>query len=318
LRSLELTLTCAMRWLGTSLMTATLLLFPNPALHSAATSDSAGSALVLPLQSARLSSLDLEIGGELSGVPPGTTRYISRAALLTLPQATYRVSNDPNFTGSTQVSGVLLEDLFRSLGAAAYSDLIVAICRDQYNGSYPRDYIAAHHPLLVLAINGKPPAEWPRNAEVPGGDMGPYMISHPTFSPRFKVLAHSDEPQIPWGVVRLEFRNEKTVFGAIAPRGSHAAEPTVQNGYRIAQQNCFRCHNMGREGGHKASRPWPVLSAMASAAPDYFAAYVRNPRASNRDAQMPANPTYDDATIHALVAYFASFSSEKEKQEDKP
>ena len=300
-------------------MIATLLLFPSPALHSAGNSDSAGSAVVIPLQSARLSPLDLEVGGELSGVPPGTTRYISRDTLLTLPQVTYTVTDDPNFTGSTQVSGVLLEDLFQHLGASPDSDLIVAICRDQYNGSYSRDYIAAHHPLLVLAINGKAPGEWPKNAEVPGGDMGPYLISHPRFSPRFKVLAHSDEPQIPWGVVRLEFRDEKSVFGAIAPHGSHAAEPAVQDGFRIAQQNCFRCHNMGREGGHKASRPWPVLSAMASAAPDYFAAYVRNPRASNPDAQMPANPTYDDTTLHALVAYFASFSSpEKTKQEEKP
>src|ERR1700690_2881907 len=142
-----------MRWLCASLMIATLLLFPSPALHSAANSDSAGSALVIPLQSARLSSLDLEVGGELAGVSPGTTRYISRDALLSLPQATYTVT-DPNFTGSTQVSGILLKDLFRHLGANPDSDLIVAICRDQYNGSYPRAYIAAHHPLLVLAING--------------------------------------------------------------------------------------------------------------------------------------------------------------------
>ncbi len=259
------------------------------------------------------------MGGELAGVPPGTTRYISRDALLSLPQATYTVNDDANFNGPTQVSGVLLEDLFQHLNAAPDSDQIVAICRDQYNGNYPRAYTAAHHPLLVLAINGKPPAEWPKNAEVHGGDMGPYLISHPHFSPSFKVLAHSDEPQIPWGVVRIEFRHRQSVFGAIAPHGPHAAEPAVQDGYRIAQQNCFRCHNMGREGGQKASRPWPVLSAMASAAPDYFAAYVRNPRASNPNAQMPANPTYDDATTKALVAYFASFSPpEKEKQEERP
>jgi mono/diheme cytochrome c family protein len=93
----------------------------------------------------------------------------------------------------------------------------------------------------------------------------------------------------------------------------------VQDGYRIAQQNCFRCHNMGREGGHKASRPWLVLSARASASPDYFAVYVRNPLAGNPDAQMSGNPAYDDATTRALVAYFETFTSqEKEKQGQKP
>jgi len=43
------------------------------------------------------------------------------------------------------------------------------------------------------------------------------MISHPAFAPSFKVLSHTDEPQIPWGVVRIEFPDEKSVFGAIAP-----------------------------------------------------------------------------------------------------
>lgn len=320
MRSAKLTLTWAMRRLCTSLMTGTLLLCSSsPVLHSARNPGSAGAVAAVQLHSTRLSPLDLEVGGDLSGLPPGTTLYVARNALLTLPQATFTVTGDANFTGSTQISGVPLQDLFQQLGAVPDADLIVAICRDQYNGNYPRPYIDANHPLLVLAINGKPPAEWPKNAEVRGGDMGPYMISHPRFLPRFKVLAHQDEPQIPWGVVRLEFRNEKAVFGAIAPHGPQATEPAVQDGYRIAQQNCFRCHNMGREGGHKASRPWLVLSAVAKASPDYFAAYVRNPLASNPDTQMPSNPTYDDATIRALVAYFDSFSSlEKEKQGQKP
>ncbi len=92
-------------------------------------------------------------------------------------------------------------------------------------------------------------------------------------------------------------------------------KPQVQDGYRIAQQNCFRCHNMGDEGGHKAGRPWLVLSAWATASPEYFAAYVRNPQASNPRAQMPGNPGYDDATVRALIAYFQTFSSPEQSQE---
>jgi mono/diheme cytochrome c family protein len=310
-----------MRWLGMSLLTGTILLAPAPALHSTGNPKSTRPVVAVSmLRSERLSGLDLEVGGELSGLPPGTTGYIPREALLTLPQTTYTVTDDTNFTGSTKVSGVLLEELFQHLDAARDSDFIVAICQDRYHANYPHAYITAHHPLLVLAINGKPPASWPKDAESHGGAMGPYMISHARFSPGFKVLSHQDEPQIPWGVVRLEFRNEKAVFGAIAPHGPHAREPAVQNGYRIAQQNCFRCHNMGREGGQKAGYPWMVLSAWASASPEYFAAYVRNPKASNPHAQMPSNGSYDDATIRALVAYFETFSSPgKEKPyKEKP
>ena len=101
------------------------------------------------------------------------------------------------------------------------------------------------------------------------------------------------------------------LFGALAPRGPHAPEPAVQAGYRIAQQSCLQCHNMGRDGGLKAGRPWLVLSAWAASSPEYFAAYVRDPKAKNPHADMPGNPGYDDATIGALRAYFQTFSPQE-------
>jgi mono/diheme cytochrome c family protein len=299
-----------MRLLCTTLLAATSLLLTAFMFDLAGDTNAAASTAVFPkLRSTRLSPLDLEIGGDLAGLPAGTIRYITHDDLLALPQTTFTVAEDPNFAGPTQVSGVPLEDLFRALGANPDSDLLVAACGDQYRANYPQSYIAAHHPLLVLSVNGKPPSDWPKDAEGHGSDMGPYMVSHSKFTPSFTILAHHDEPQIPWGVVRLEFRKAQTVFGAIAPHGPRAAEPQVKDGYRIAQQNCFRCHNMGDEGGHKAGRPWLVLSATAS--PEYFAAYVRNPQASNPRAQMPGNPGYDDATVRAVIAYFQTFSSQE-------
>jgi len=301
-----------MRTSRPALLAATLfvVLAPCIVLNSVGQSATVDSA-ILParLHVNRSSPSDLQLSGEIAGLPSGTTRYLTRADLLALPQATYTVSDDANFSGPTQVSGVLLADLIRRLGAAPESDLIVAICKDQYHANYSGAYIAAHHPLLVLTINGKPPANWPKDAEGHGSDMGPYMITHPRFTPSFKILSHEDEPQIPWGVVRLEIRDEKGVFGAIAPHGSHAADPVVQAGYRIAQQNCFRCHNMGNEGGGKSGYSWPVLSAFATATPEDFMAYVHNPQANNPQAQMPGNPGYDDTTMRALLAYFQTFSA---------
>jgi mono/diheme cytochrome c family protein len=259
----------------------------------------------------RLSPSDLEVGGDLANLPPGTTRYVTYDTLLTLPQVTYTVKDDSNFTGPTEVSGVPFEKLGRLLGASPAADLVVAICDDKYRTNYPPTYLAAHHPLLVLKINGQPPERWPKDAEGHGLDMGPYMISHPNFTPSFKILAHQDQAQIPWGVVRLEFRSAETVFAAIAPSGKPSSDPVVQAGFRIAQQNCFRCHNQGAEGGQKAGRPWLVLSAWANASPEYFSAYVRNPQSKNPHAQMPGNPRYDDATLQALTDYFRTFTSEK-------
>jgi mono/diheme cytochrome c family protein len=139
--------------------------------------------------------------------------------------------------------------------------------------------------------------------------MGPYMVSHANFTPSFKVLSHDDEAQIAWGVVRLEFRDEMAVFGSISPRGPHAADPIVHSGSRIARQICLRCHNIGPNGGRKSGHPWPVPSAWATTSPDYFTAYVRDPRSRNPLAQMPSNPGYDDATLRALADYFRTSSS---------
>jgi mono/diheme cytochrome c family protein len=268
----------------------------------------------LALRAERASASDLELSGDLAGQTPGATRFLTRDDLLTLPQVTYNVTDDANFTGPTQISGVPLEELTRNFAAAPESDMLVAICSDQYHANYPRAYIAEHHPVLVLKINGQSPAGWPKDPETHGYDMGPYLISHSRFTPAFKIFSQPDEAQIPWGVVRIELRNEKTVFGAITPRGPRAADELVQSGYRIAQQNCFRCHNMGQEGGMKAGRPWLVLSAWAAASPKYFADYVRNPQSRNPRAQMPGNPGYDDATIGALTAYFKTFSSSSQEK----
>jgi mono/diheme cytochrome c family protein len=251
---------------------------------------------------------DLEVGGALAGSPPESTRYITREELLAMPQVNFSVTADTNFAGPTKIRGVKLEELARALGASAASDMVVAICDDGYRANYPHAYLVAHHPVLVLEVNGQPPAGWPKDSQEHTFDMGPYMISHPKFTPSYKILSHADEAQIPWGVVHIEFREEKIVFGAIAPRGTHARDREVQDGFRIAEQNCFRCHNAGREGGQKSGRSWESLSAFAAASPKDFADYIRAPLAKNPHAQMPGNPQYDDATLAALTAYFRTFS----------
>ena len=259
-------------------------------------------------QEKRQSPSDLEVSGALAGLPPGSTRYLTRDKLLALPQGKFTVTNDTNFSGPAKIRGVELEELARHLAASPASAMVVAVCDDAYASYYPRSYLAAHHPMLVLQVNGQPPSGWPKAAADHASDMGPYMISNPKFLPSFKVLSHTDEAQIPWGVIRIEFRAEKELLRAIAPRGPHAQDRDVQDGFRIAQQNCLRCHNAGIEGGQKSGLPWDFLGAKAAASPKDFGAYIRDPKAKNPQAQMYANPEYDDATLAALTAYFRTFS----------
>jgi mono/diheme cytochrome c family protein len=262
------------------------------------------------LHEKRQNPTDLEVGGTLAGLPPDSTRYITHDELMAMPLVKFTASGDTNFTGPAKITGVKLEGLARALGASPARDMVVAISDDEYRANYPQAYLTAHHPVLVLEVNGKPPAGWPKDSQEHKFDMGPYMISNPRFVPSHKILSYEEEPQIPWGVVRIEFREEKTVFGAIAPRGPHAGDRDVQNGYRIAQRNCFRCHNSESEGGKKSGVSWEALSAYAAASPKDFSAYIHEPLSRNSRAQMPGFPEYDDATLSALTSYFQTFSGQ--------
>jgi mono/diheme cytochrome c family protein len=228
--------------------------------------------------------------------------------LLSLPAETYTVRDDTNFGRTVRITGVPLEKLPQWLGAAPGAGMVIAICDDAYAAHYPKEYLRAHHPLLVLRVNGKDPAHWP--VGVDGVPMGPYMVSHARYTPSFRVLAHDDEAQVPWGVVRLDFRNEAEVYAPILPRAVYREKEEVRQGYTIARQSCFRCHSNGGEGGLKSSRSWGVVARRAQNDPAWFDAYVRNPKKINAASQMAASPQYDEATLRALRAYFAQFSED--------
>jgi mono/diheme cytochrome c family protein len=262
----------------------------------------------LPLQAERTSPLDLEIGGNLAGLPSGAKRFVRHEDLLTLPQVSFTVTDDPNFSGPTEVRGVEIDLLARELAAEGERAFVVAVCRDWYRAHYPQVYREIHKPMLALEINGQLPSDWPRSKEGTASPIGPYLITHAHFTPSFKILAHADEAQIPWGVVALEFLNEKGALAGIAPQGATADAPDVQAGYHIAQQNCFRCHGPSNMGSLKGKLTWEGIGLFASQAPKNFAAYVRNPKSVVPDAEMPPNPQYDEPTLDALTAYFDTFA----------
>ena len=75
------------------------------------------SVFFLPIASAQSSHLfhekrqlpsDLEVGGDLPGLPADSTRYIARDELLAMPQVSFTAKDDSNFTGPTMIDGVRL------------------------------------------------------------------------------------------------------------------------------------------------------------------------------------------------------------------
>jgi mono/diheme cytochrome c family protein len=269
----------------------------------------AASANRPALRSTRSSEGDLEIGGELPGLSAGSVRYLRYEDLLALPQETFTVTDDSNFHGATEISGIALTELAGLFGDKAHSDLIAAICYDKYRAHYPNLYLSAHHPVLVLKINGQLRDKWPLSEY--GGPLGPYLISHPSFKPSVSMAGLQEEPQIPFGVTRLDFRSESKVFGEILPDDKWRSNLMVMKGYRVARQDCFRCHNSNGEGGEKAGRSWLVLGAWAASDPKRFEQYIHNPKDIQPDAKMPAHGDYDQMTLDVLTAYFKTFVPER-------
>jgi hypothetical protein len=281
-------------WLSAVLAVATTLSFAAYA----------GDKIDLKRKSA--SSQDLKLSGDLPGLPADSVRFVSYEQLSHLPEVTFRVSDDPNFSGPTEISGIYLEALMSALGIRDSGTIVAAVCDDDYEAHYTEEYRKAHHPILVLSINGKPPAQTQRTED--GGAYGPYLISHASFTPRYHILAHTEESQIPNGVIELRFLKQSDVLNAIRPHGSFAGNSPEMQGYRMAEENCFRCHNAGDYGGHKSGRSWKSLAHLARIDPKGFAAYIKDPQGQDETAMMPANPDYDDATLHALTAYFQTFA----------
>ena len=255
------------------------------------------------LMKQRSSPQDLAISGDVHGIPAGGKRYIRYRDLMRLQQVSATVSDDENFHGPVELSGVPLDELVTALGVQG-RQLIAAICSDGYEGHYTVDYRATHKPFLALRLGGQEPEHWPRQED--GSSYGPYLISHASFRPAFHVLGHEDTPQIPTEVTELRFYDEDAAVGELRPPGGASAGSPAAQGYLIALQNCLRCHRAGDIGGTKSPYKFAQLRAIAQGKPEAFGKWVVRPNAVNPEATMPGNPSYDQATLAALTAYFQS------------
>jgi mono/diheme cytochrome c family protein len=263
------------------------------------------------LQDVRSAPSDLEIVGATADNAPGTVRYVSYQRLLALPQVTVPVRGDENFTEIPQeklsVTGVYLDVLKQALGVLPDSDLVTALCSDGYRDDYTREYIQTHRPIFALKINGLPVETWV--AQTHNEDPGAYFITHSSFTPSYNVLSFQEMSKIPTMVTRLEFGTAQPVYNAIAPHGKNALDSQVMDGFRIAQNHCYRCHNMGSYGGTKAGKTWQTLANYAATSPVAFERYIRNPKSINPKSPMPSNPRFDEPTAKALQAYFQTFAA---------
>ena len=108
-----------------AIVSGTVILAVAPCGHSQSESNHQGAPR---LHRQRLATTDLELNGDLKGAPRGATRYISRE-FADLATGSYTVTDDSNFKGPTEVSGVLLEEVMKALAVSAKADMAVAVRR---------------------------------------------------------------------------------------------------------------------------------------------------------------------------------------------
>lgn len=259
----------------------------------------------IELQTARVSPQDLEIRGKVAGVPAGESRFVRWSELRSLQTSTLTL---PRAFGlaAPQLTLLFLSDLWTALPHSSTADTMLAICQDGYASVYPRDFITAYRPFLVLEINGQGPADWP-----PPGvkhNFGPYVITIAAeVVPAVAELLDGAHKR-PWGAVTIEFTTFAERF-ADAYRGKWAdISPRAATGRDLWINSCASCHRGPGQmfGGTKSDRPFEALAALAFGDADYFRQYVRDPKSKVPGATMEPHPHYTDQQLAALIAFITA------------
>ncbi|NUO49004.1 MAG: cytochrome c [Polyangiaceae bacterium] len=140
-------------------------------------------------------------------------------------------------------------------------------------------------------------------------------------APFYLVWANKDQTDLethprPYQLQAIEIARFEDVFPRTAPKGIAEGEP-ARKGFELFREQCIHCHAINRQGG----RVGPDLNLPKSIVEyrpvDQIKAYIKDPL-SFRYSTMPAHPTFSDADLDALVAYFTAMKDRKEDDPKKP
>jgi len=118
----------------------------------------------------------------------------------------------------------------------------------------------------------------------------------------------------PWQLATIEIAPFEATFPHTAPP---AADAAAQHGFRVFRESCISCHAMNREGG-RVGPDLNVPQSIVEYRPEpQIRAYIRDPR-TFRYSNMPAHPTFTEADLDALVAYFRAMKDHKRDPDADP
>lgn len=113
----------------------------------------------------------------------------------------------------------------------------------------------------------------------------------------------------PWQLRTIEIAPFDVTYPHTVPSGL-GADTLAMRGFQTFRTTCIACHAINREGGRigpDLNVPQSVVEYRPAA---QIRAYIKDPR-TFRYSTMPAHPSFTDADLDALLAYFEAMKDRK-------
>jgi len=264
----------------------------------------ASGVTIAPLTTAAKDD-DLKVSGAFAALSPGAVGYLPRETLLGLPGlARLHEAPAPAIpAGDLQV--LPLDRLVDALPVTGNADALMLLSSDRWVSVVPIAFLRQVHPYLLLTYNGRTWAQgWPKYG--PFEPLGPYYCGESAaLGPVVPVRMEYGEFDASQ-VVEIRAVNLAEHYAPFYGPRLAALSPAAAAGRRIFIAECNNCHQ-GPEGvgGNTSQRPLALLEIHAALHPDFFRAFVRNPRIVYPNTVMPTHEYFTDTMMNQLIAFLS-------------
>ncbi len=252
---------------------------------------------------------ELTLSGRFAGFSPDEKRVVPRAALRALPGILHRREKPVAPLPEADLELLPIASLLAAYPLAEDADMLVLRANDRWRSYWTRDFMASHRPWLLLAIDGRTPAEgWPRIA-----------AHEEALAPYHAGVSKADAPE-GWDgftpahgmadstqVVEILAVNEKAHFAPYFSGPLENPPEPVAEGRALFMRNCMTCHEgPGGIGGNLSRRPFMILQIHAAHNAPYLRQFVSNPTSVMPATIMPPHSWFEDRHFDALIAFLTA------------
>jgi cytochrome c2 len=248
---------------------------------------------------------DLRISGLITGIPEGSTRYLSRAALLSSPAVVHLNEKPADSIAAADLTVLPIDRLVEGLPLAPGADAVLFICSDHWVSTVPIAFLNRVHPYLLLKYAGRTPAEgWPRFGPFEG--LAPYYCHwSPVLGPEVNERTEDGEFDATQ-IIELRAVNLAAHFAPFYQPKLAALSPPAQEGRKLFIRECNNCHQgPDLTGGNVSQRPFSLLQVHAALNTAYFRSFVRNPRQFYPNTVMPTHAYFTEPMMDNLIAFLS-------------